>query len=321
MSTFSGAETPDPRRERLTDGLTTQDRLDDRPDGGSHRRRARLGHLVSAVAAPLASLAALRLLYGAALHAWPPGGPAASSTVDEVVLGLLSWAAVALCAWLALGVVLTALTRIPGRIGGWVGVLAERVTPAVVRRSLAMLVGVSVSTVALPTGTASGAVTSLVTTGSTESTGSTVGWTATDAGPAEPSPAFVPSHSSTPTSSPTATGVAGVDGPGFRVTDQHKRLPGPGWRPTAPIRTADQPSNLLTPPPRIAAAPIERLTVRRGDSLWSIAARHLGPGASDAEIAHEWPRWFAANAAVIGDDPDLILPGQQLAAPLEGARP
>ena len=61
--------------------------------------------------------------------------------------------------------------------------------------------------------------------------------------------------------------------------------------------------------------------MRRGDSLWSIVARQLGPGASDAEIAHEWPRWFEANAAVIGDDPDLILPGQQLVPPLAGAHP
>jgi nucleoid-associated protein YgaU len=55
--------------------------------------------------------------------------------------------------------------------------------------------------------------------------------------------------------------------------------------------------------------------VRRGDSLWSIAARHLGPGASDAEIAAQWPRWWHANRAVIGTDPDLILPGTRLIPP------
>jgi nucleoid-associated protein YgaU len=55
--------------------------------------------------------------------------------------------------------------------------------------------------------------------------------------------------------------------------------------------------------------------VQRGDTLWTIAARHLGPGASDAEIAQAWPAWFDANRGVIGDDPDLILPGQVLRAP------
>ncbi|MDD9207666.1 LysM domain-containing protein, partial [Georgenia sp. 10Sc9-8] len=52
-----------------------------------------------------------------------------------------------------------------------------------------------------------------------------------------------------------------------------------------------------------------------GDTLWSIAAAHLPPGASDAEVAAEWPRWYAANTDVLGDDPHLIHPGQLLAAP------
>jgi nucleoid-associated protein YgaU len=44
-------------------------------------------------------------------------------------------------------------------------------------------------------------------------------------------------------------------------------------------------------------------------------ARHLGPDATDAEVAAQWPRWHAANRSVIGDDPDLLLPGQVLRAP------
>jgi nucleoid-associated protein YgaU len=65
-------------------------------------------------------------------------------------------------------------------------------------------------------------------------------------------------------------------------------------------------------------APAE-LVVRRGDSLWSIAARHLGHDASDAEIAQAWPAWFEANREVIGNDPDLLRPGQVLRAP-DGVR-
>jgi nucleoid-associated protein YgaU len=59
----------------------------------------------------------------------------------------------------------------------------------------------------------------------------------------------------------------------------------------------------------------EPVGVRPGDSLWAIAARHLGPDATDAQIAAEWPRWYAANRAVIGDDPDIIEVGQQLLPP------
>ena len=57
------------------------------------------------------------------------------------------------------------------------------------------------------------------------------------------------------------------------------------------------------------------VTVTQGDSLWRIAARHLGPGATAAQIAREWPRWYAANRGAIGADPDVILVGQELTPP------
>jgi len=58
--------------------------------------------------------------------------------------------------------------------------------------------------------------------------------------------------------------------------------------------------------------------VAPGDCLWTIAAAHLGHGANNAEIAAEWPRWYAANRRIIGADPDLLLPGMVLRAPAEG---
>ena len=61
--------------------------------------------------------------------------------------------------------------------------------------------------------------------------------------------------------------------------------------------------------------PPEEVVVRRGECLWDIVARHLGPGASSADIAGEWPRWYAANRARIGSDPDLIRPGIRLHIP------
>lgn len=91
----------------------------------------------------------------------------------------------------------------------------------------------------------------------------------------------------------------------------------PGWtpdRPAAPPRPAPQ-VRLVTSAPRVEHALGEDVVVRRGDSLWDIAARHLGPTASAEAVAAEWPRWYAANRDVIGPDPDLIHPGQRLRPP------
>lgn len=55
--------------------------------------------------------------------------------------------------------------------------------------------------------------------------------------------------------------------------------------------------------------------VRPGDSLWLLAARALGPGASEADVASYSQRIHAANVAVIGPDPDLLHPDQHLHLP------
>lgn len=57
------------------------------------------------------------------------------------------------------------------------------------------------------------------------------------------------------------------------------------------------------------------VVVEPGDSLWALAARHLPSSATDAEIAAAWPSWWSANRSVIGDDPDLLHPGQRLQPP------
>lgn len=49
------------------------------------------------------------------------------------------------------------------------------------------------------------------------------------------------------------------------------------------------------------------VVVQPGDSLWAIAADHWS--------GWGWRRLYAANRAVIGDDPDLIHPGQRLRVP------
>ena len=63
------------------------------------------------------------------------------------------------------------------------------------------------------------------------------------------------------------------------------------------------------------------IVVRPGDSLWTIAARELGPHATRTAIGRRWPRWYAANAKRIGPDPSLIRPGQHLVRPTDPITP
>ncbi len=72
--------------------------------------------------------------------------------------------------------------------------------------------------------------------------------------------------------------------------------------------------------PDLPSAPAVRvLTVRPGDTLWSIARGGLSADATDRAVAAAVTALYAANRQVIGDDPDLIFPGQRLTAP-GGAR-
>ena len=48
--------------------------------------------------------------------------------------------------------------------------------------------------------------------------------------------------------------------------------------------------------------------VQDGDSLWNISKKHLGRGS-------KWKKIYAYNYDIIGDNPDLIQPGQILIIP------
>ncbi|MDQ0768555.1 hypothetical protein QF031_001304 [Pseudarthrobacter defluvii] len=91
----------------------------------------------------------------------------------------------------------------------------------------------------------------------------------------------------------------------------------PGWQPAPPVV---EPGLLAGPETRSSSAAATggdatAVTVLAGDTLWDIVATHLGPEASDVDIALEWPRWYAANRRLIGESPDVLLPGQILQAP------
>ena len=104
----------------------------------------------------------------------------------------------------------------------------------------------------------------------------------------------------------------------------------PGWQALAPAVVATE-TTVPTPAASATAAPAfasaspgnaaeatprqAEVVVRAGDSLWRIAAQHLDPLASPAQIAAAWPGWYAANRDVVGPDPGLIHPGQVLSRP------
>ncbi|TWP35109.1 LysM peptidoglycan-binding domain-containing protein [Leekyejoonella antrihumi] len=108
--------------------------------------------------------------------------------------------------------------------------------------------------------------------------------------------------------------------PSFRATPDadcadDDGVPTPGWTPPRPKPVA-QCAVDSTPLVTGSTHDVDRaVVVHRGDSLWSLVARHLGADADPAMIAQVWPSWYAANRAVIGADPNRLLPGEVLQVP------
>lgn len=236
---------------------------------------------------------------------WSGGAPLAAA---EMLTGLAAGVAVVLTAWLAVGVVLTLGAGIPGRVGQVAAVVASRaVTPGWLRRVVGCVLGLTVAAGAGPVVCAASAPSAAV--------------VALD----RPDPSFIPLPEPGWRAAATAaggaegarhgpTGHGGARGVGGGADDALP--PDPGWIPDPPL-VRPQPDLAVLAPAR-APSPTTaggEVVVRRGDTLWSITERALGPGASDAEVAAAWPAWYAANRDVVGDDPDLLLPGQVLRAP------
>lgn len=251
---------------------------------------------------------------------------------DEVLRGVAAAAAVVLLLWVALGVVLEVVAYLPGAVGDAARTASAAVTPRALRRSVGLVLGVGVaaglapgaSVAATPVPRAVMATSSLPDPGFAplshpEGSSDPVPQGPTDAPapspPTSPSPTpepvAPPSTSSAPPSSAatTPTHPPRAD----EVTTVATATPDPRWVAPAPTVRPQPDVRLLAPTP--ASPAVREVVVRRGDTLWSIAARHLGSDPSEAEIAHAWPAWHDANRHVIGDDPDLLLPGQVLRAP------
>lgn len=110
---------------------------------------------------------------------------------------------------------------------------------------------------------------------------------------------------------------ASVAGPAASPLDG---LPLPDRPTSAPVRPwavgAAQPAAASAPSPASPATQDPRsVVVSPGDTLWSLAAEDLPPGAPAAAVDAHWRAIHAANRRVVGDDPDLIRPGQRLRLP------
>ncbi|MBM6404393.1 LysM peptidoglycan-binding domain-containing protein [Phycicoccus sp. CSK15P-2] len=199
----------------------------------------------------------------------------------DALLGLAAGLGLLLLGWLVLGTLLEGLARVPGRVGLVARRVSAAVSPRIVRQVAAAVIGLGVGAGAGGAHAAPAPVTAVA--------------------PQAPSPAGTSTSTSTP-----------LPDPGWADT------PDPGWTPAPP--TVRPQADLTVLGSRAHGATTDEVVVRRGDSLWAIAARHLGEGATDAEVAEAWPRWHAANRAVVGPDPDLLRPGQVLRVPEAATR-
>jgi nucleoid-associated protein YgaU len=258
---------------------------------------------MTALGAVLLGATGLQVCWTAAaapLDAVRSSGPGAPD--DLLVLGAAGAGAVLLL-WLTLGAVLAALAALPGLAGRLAAIGADRIAPAALRRTTAVLLGASMATAATPLAHAAGP---LPTSTPTTSTGQTTSRTMTP-------PAFDVSFGSTVR--PAAPDAVLDPRDSTTSAPRPATAPDPAFGVGAPPATPDLGPLAPKPHSPSTATTPRTVTVVQGDSLWAIAARHLGPNPTRQQIAREWPRWYAANRAVIGPNPNVIRVGQVLDVP------
>lgn len=198
------------------------------------------------------------------------------------ILLVVALSGVILSLWLGLGLALSALSALPGALGQACSLLAARIAPTAVRRVVAFILGTALTAALVP-------------------------------GTAAARSGLAPRPASVAAAQIVMSGVAdAAPDASFRVVSDAvpdtDAAPPPSWSPERPA------------PPAMRASPADSVVVQCRDTLWSIAAQHLGPAATGADIDAEWHRWFAANRDVIGDDANLIAPGQLLSPPASPRR-
>lgn len=271
------------------------------------------------------------------------GDPRADIAIGAVATLVATGAVYLLLAWAA-AIVLTALAgRAPGALGRAGRRALLRITPAVVRQLVVTAAGLSLATGLAACGGQPSAPSSMTATPATVQQAvapqpvqqgvRTVAF-ALDAPAADPAGARA-SAGEGPMARPETLGVpteltVDLDWPVTRPDPESATSPAP--QPATPgamtIDPAAEPADAAvgaqTATPQVKEDPAAKprpsgidgiVVVHRGDSLWSIAAAHLPPDAGAAQIDAAWRDWYRANRDVIGPDPSLILPGQQLRTP------
>lgn len=220
------------------------------------------------------------------------------------LVGLVALVAWACTAWLTLLVALVAGAGAPGALGRCAERGAARIAPTSVRAVVRVALG---TTVAL---TVFGG-TSVALADTRPAASSSLDWPGAAArvpsSQASPGPSL---DWATPTAPPAPVQVQVVPRPSVPAV-------APQTDPPVPVH-ARLPHHALSHHAKAgrASAPSGRATVvRPGDSLWQIAARAVGPGATAEQVAQAWPQWWSANRDVIGENPDLIHPGDTLVPP------
>jgi hypothetical protein len=261
--------------------------------------RARASGLLSSavIGWAVVTLLLVRVTSSAAAQLTRPG-PARPEDAVTLITGA---GGLVTAAWLALATLVTVLAATRPR--SWAGAVATRtagmIAPDGLRRVVLLAIGVGL-----------------------------VGAAPAVAAPVRPVGGPVPPTAvaaAGPVAAPLDPGWAAVASAGDRL---RATAPGagsrdldPGWVPV-PATAATTPGTVRDglPGPSVRPRPQteDAVVVRRGDCLWTIAARQLGPAATDARTAAEWPRWYAANRAVLGP-PDLLAPGQRLHPPARQA--
>ncbi|SET59604.1 LysM peptidoglycan-binding domain-containing protein [Geodermatophilus poikilotrophus] len=209
-------------------------------------------------------------------------GPDLQRAVDTAGAEGVLLAGVAVLAWVvwlwgALGLTLTALSALPGAAGTLARALTRWVLPGGARRAAALALGVG------------------LVTGGPLLAGCT------------------PASGALPRAVAVASADVAVPPAQGSVAD---------WPATpAPEPRSDQPPSVTAVPdwPATPAPLPGEHVVLRGECLWDIAAgdlaRRTGSTPTDGEVAASVDAWWHANAAVIGPDPDVLLPGQVLRPP------
>lgn len=291
-------------RQAPTASRTTGSCGGHRPTPGVARAQLAVG-----IAGPL--IAILLLPAPAAVLA-QLGETGPSAILGAATLGCATVASWALAAWALVVIAAGFATRLPGRTGRAAQDLLHRLAPAVVRRLIATAAGVTLSI----------GITAPLAAAATPAAPAAI--TISDFGPpgsaAEPTLPFgldwlAGAVDAEPLNAPTESGsaAAGGQGSGGAIAGgQGSDSATGGGRGNG---AADRESVAADAPPTPTAEAAGIVTVQPGDCLWSIAASRLPLGASAAQIDSAWREWYATNRSVIGPDPNLVIPGQQLRAP------